>query len=255
MQAGCKPKFAEIVDIGKHIVTRIDEAEKNILTLLRNSKPRDDMGKKLEGKISNMEKAVVDQIKEQQSKAEATLKEQKEAVQAMPKYSEELKKSAQELKEIVKIKEDKEMRQKNILLHNIPECQSTNVEERKAYDRASFQNVVAALFEEEGEAASMEAVSVIRLGKKQEGSESTKHRLMMIKLKDRETVDKLMARRTWLHKVGFANIYLTRDLPMEERLEQKKQREELREELKRKGRETHVIFRGRVVPRETLAQD
>ena len=127
------------------------------------------------------------------------------------------------------------MRQKNILLHSIPECQLTNIEEWKAYDHASFQNVVAPLFEEEGEATSMDAVSVIRLGKKQEGLESTKHRLMMIKLKDRETVDKLMARRTWLHKVGFSNIYLTRDLPMEERLEQKKQREELREELKRKG--------------------
>ena len=249
---GCKPKFEEIIDVQKHIVSRINEAEKNIVALLRDNKPREDIGKKLEGKISNMEKVVVEKIKEQQTRTEATLKEQKEAAQAMPKYSEELKKSARELKEIVKTREDKEMREKNILIHNIPESQSTNSEERKGYDHASFQNVVAALFGE-SEIANMEAVSVFRMGKKTEGT--TKPRLMMVKLKDRENVDKLMERRTKLRNVGFPNIYLSRDLPMEERLEQKKMREELREELNRKGKETHKIFRGRVVPREMTAQD
>ena len=228
-------------------MARIEEAEKKIMAALKESKHQDDMGKRLESKIKGMEKIVSDQIKEQQSRVEASLKVQSEAVQAMPKYTDELKKSAIEIKKLVESKEDKERRQRNVLLHNIPECQSTNADERKNYDHASFQNVVAALFED-SEMTNMETLGVIRLGKKAEEDGANKPRLMLVKLKKKENVDKLIKRRTMLRDVGFSNIYLTRDLPMEERLEQKK----LREELIRKGKQEHKIFRGRVVRRGTM---
>ena len=56
----------------------------------------------------------------------------------------------------------------------------------------------------------------------------------------------LMKRRTQLKDVGFPNVYLTKDLSPEEREAQKK----LRQELEEKGKETHKIFRGKVLPRQ-----
>lgn len=210
--------------------------------------PKTDIDKQLEEKITNMEKSVVGQIKEQQSIVEASLKEQKEVAKIMPKYTTELKNSAHELKKFVQAKEDRESRENNVLLHNIPESESTNPEERKKYDHASFQNVVAALC---GEDAQIEIDRVVRLGKKPEPSENPqatapKPRLMLIKMKQKECVDMLIKKRLNLKDVGFANIYITRDLPPEEREIQRK----LRQELAEKGKETHKIFRGKVVPRE-----
>lgn len=68
---------------------------------------------------------------------------------------------------------------------------------------------------------------------------------MLVSLKKKEDVDMLMKERRNLTKVGFSNVYLTRDLPPGEREEQRK----LREELQRKGKDTHRIFRGKVVLR------
>ena len=90
---------------------------------------------------------------------------------------------------------------------------------------------------------------MFRLGKKQvaEGASAAnpKPRLMMIKLKDRDLVNQLIKRRTQLKEVGYPNVYLTKDLSPEERAAQKK----LREELLQKGKETHTIFQGKVVPK------
>ena len=68
--------------------------------------------------------------------------------------------------------------------------------------------------------------------------------LMMLKLKDKEHVNELIKRRTKLKDPGFLNIYLTREFSPEERAAQRA----LREELKQKGKETHKIFRGQVIP-------
>ena len=231
-------------ETGKRVVSRMDQVEKNILSAVKDDNSNKEIGQLVESKIQNMEKAVVEQIKEQHAKTDEKLKEQKEAVQAVPRFSEELKKSAHELKEIMKKKDD-EVRAKNVLLHNIPECQAKQAEERKDYDLASFKNVVAALFNND-EADNMEVVNIIRLGKKQEGPGMSKPRLMLIKLKDKENVNKLMKKRTRLREVGFPNIYLTRDLSMEERSEQRK----LREELNKKGKDEYQIFRGKIVPRQ-----
>ena len=88
----CKPRFAEIVDVNRHVVSRIDEAEKNILSALNNNAHNEGHGgEKIESKISDMEKMVVEQIKEQQSRTEVVLKAQND-VQEIPRFSEVLKK-------------------------------------------------------------------------------------------------------------------------------------------------------------------
>ena len=99
---------------------------------------------------------------------------------------------------------------------------------------------------------SAEVSQTYRLGPKKEeqtlGSKDTgRGRLMLIKLNNKDCIQELMRRRTRLREAGFQNIYITRDLSPEER---KKERE-LRAELERRGKDTHVIFRGEVVPRKS----
>ena len=133
-----------------------------------------------------------------------------------------------------------------MLLHNIKESTSEDSEERKGHDLEVFKQVVTSLT---GNQENVQMDRIFRLGKRQTANQDgqpPKPRLILIKLKEKEHVDMLMKRRTKLKDVGFPNVYITRDLPPEEREEQRR----LREELKEKGKETHRIFRGKVVPRQ-----
>ena len=173
------------------------------------------------------------------------MNEQSKVVQAVPKYMEELKNSAQEIRKFVESR-GREGRESNIIVHNIPKSRSTDPSVRKQHDTEMFQGVVKALLGNE----EVDATHVFRLGKRhasqeQAASSDGKPRLLMIKLKEKEHVSQLIRRRTQLKEVGYPNIYLTKDLSLEERAAQKR----LREELQQKGKETHKIFRGRVVPR------
>ena len=193
----------------------------------------------------------MDKIKDRESKVNAALQEQKEMVRAMPKYASEIQKSAQELQELVRKKDERGTRETNILIHNIPESLSVDPEVRKKYDSDSFDNIVHALLGEEKEIVTEK---VYRLGKnpttaRHSGAshaDDSKPRLLMVKLSKKEDVEELLRNRWSLSKVGFPNIYLTRDLMPEEREAQRK----LREELRQKGKEHYRIFRGKIVPRE-----
>ena len=82
---------------------------------------------------------------------------------------------------------------------------------------------------------------MFRIGKKKEledGQFKPKSRLMLVSLKRKEEVEELLKKRWELKDASFNNVYLTRDLPLEERLAQQK----LRKELAERGRETHRIF-------------
>ena len=243
----CKPKVMAILDVGMNLESRIEKAEKRILESLSETQATNQFHTQLKDKILKMEKSV-NQIKEQQTKMETSMKEQREAVQAVPRCTEELKNSAHEIKRFV-VSQDKEDRECNIILHNIPESTSQDPSVRKKHDSDSFHGVVAALL---GSEAKVEITQIFRLGKKLTPPEQAgatvaeqKPRLMMIKLKDREKVNQLIKRRTLLKEAGYSNVYLTKDLSPEERAAQKK----LREELRLKGKETYRIFRGKVVPR------
>ena len=76
-------------------------------------------------------------------------------------------------------------------------------------------------------------------------SQAPRPRIMLLKLNSSDHVDLLYRRRFNLKSKGYTNIYITRDLPLQEREAQRK----LREELQQKGKDTH-IFRGRVVERK-----
>ena len=276
----CKPDLMAILGAGKYLETRIADAERKIIESVNEAKCSSDFQRNIESRIEMIEKTFAEikeqqtrvessiqeqkaavqempkvsqdlrksfaEIKEQQIRVESSIQEQKVAVQEMPKVSQDLQSSAAQLKKFVESKE-KEDRGANLILHNIPESKSVDIDVRKKYDTDSFYNVAAALL---GDTSAVEVDQVIRLGKKGEVPNSNtdtepKPRLMLIKLKRKECVDDLIKRRTKLKDVGFPNVYLTRDLSPEERAKHKS----LRDELEQKGRSTHVIFRGRVVPR------
>ena len=218
--------------------------EKKILHNLSEMKQKTNE-QEIERTITNMEGKFMNQMKEQQVQVETTLQEQAKVVQALPKCTEDMKRSTKDLKKIIESKADTEAREVNVLLHNISESKSENAEERKGHNLEVFKKVVSSLI---GDQEDVKVEKIFRLGKRETAHESqaTKPRLMLIKLKEKGHVDMLIRRRIHLKEVGFPNVYLTRDLPPEEREVQKK----LREELKNKGKETHKIFRGKVVPRQ-----
>ena len=272
----CKPMLKSLVDLKKDLESRIESTENKVLqglseikkAALSISEQRQDVEKEIERKLAKMEdkllsqikgqqthvdvslheqtRAVQAQIKEQQVRVDASLHEQAKVVQTLPKCTEDLRSSAKDLKKMVEDRADKEAREVNVLIHNISESKSENPEERKGHDLEVFRKVVASLI---GEQEHIQVDKIFRLGKRETATQDTsrvKPRLMMVKLKEKEHVNMLVKRRTQLKDVGFPNVYLTRDLPPEEREAQKK----LRQELRDKGKVTHRIFRGRVVPRE-----
>ena len=258
----CRPKLKELVEMKKCVDARIERTEQKIMTALQRELDRTEQkivtaleqlnpGRATEDidcKIDVLEKKVVEEIRTHQVRMEETLKEQQETVREMPKFTEEIKSSANEIRNYVREKEEKEVRGKNLILHNIPECTSEDPQRRRKYDHDSFRNVVEALL---GEGTEVEVENVFRLGKKKMGESDTeekrdKPRLMLIKLKETKDVEAIMRNRLMLKERGFENIYITRDMPPEERERQKK----LRQEWAEKGKKTHVIFHGKVVPRK-----
>ena len=242
----CKPCLMTMLEAGKKLDERIAEAERKIMGAIEVVKPSSDMVRDIGTRIQTIEKSFTE-LKDQQNRVEASIREQKQVVQEMPRVSQDLKSSADQLKRFVQSK-DKEGRETNLILHNIPESSSQDNEARKKYDTESFYNVADALL---GDVGGIEIESVYRLGKKPEAPGdanrelNSKSRLMLVKLKSKSTVDEIIKRRTNLKDVGFPNVYVTRDMSPEERDVQRK----LREELNAKGRDTHVIFRGKVIPR------
>ena len=232
----------------EHIKLRITEAESKIISVLKETAPEAGLTKQLEDKIAKIEKSLKE-FKEQQTRVETSINEHKESVQNMPKVSEKIKQSADQLQKIVQTR-DKENRDQNIILHNIPEFSSQNMEECKQYDVDSFYNIAYALMGSKADRVEVE--TTIRLGKQKEPSPgdqnkpAPKARLMLIKLKCKEDVNVLLRCRTKLKDLGFPNVYLTKDLSPEERENQKR----LRMELDRVGRDRYRIFRGEIVPRK-----
>ena len=152
--------------LGKQIETKLERVEENILGALDAVTRKSDQSKQIEDKIASMEEAVMGKMSEQQLEVEKSLKEHNEIAKSMPKIQTELTKSTQELKKFIEKKQDMETREVNIIIHNVPESQSSEPAERKKYDTDSFQNIVQALL---GQDTSMDTQKVYRLGQ-EEGS-------------------------------------------------------------------------------------
>ena len=194
----------------------------------------DGLEEKINQKIISIEKSV-NELAMQQAKVECSIGEHRDSVRAMPKLSEEIRHSADEIKNLVQTK-DKVDREYNIIIHNVPECDSQDIAERRKYDIDSFYNIATSLLRD---ATDVEVMDTTRLGKttgESEGQKS-KPRLILAKLRRRDHVDMLIGKRTKLKDVGFPNIYLTKDLSPEDRAIQRS----LRQELLKKGRHSQDI--------------
>lgn len=146
---------------------------------------------------------------------------------------------------------DKEDRAVNVLVHNVTESEEENEDDQKSEDIDKFKEIARALGVEQ-----VEVQKIARLRRKtvtgekeagKEENEKQKPRIMLLKLTSSDHVSMLYNRRFNLKSKGFSNIYITRDLPPQEREVQRRLREELRE----KGKTTHIIYRGKVVERRT----
>lgn len=211
----CQRNFKDARNLDR-VVARVEQAEKNIIETITRDSNKTVAERDLEGKIASMETKVVEKLSEQK--------------QAIIQSSDTIKKA---------MKENKEDREMNIIIHNVPESDAPEAEVRKESDLFQFQEMARALC---GEDVHIEVEKAFRLGKK-EGS--VKPRLLLVRLKKMAQLESLYRKRFKLTDVGFKNRYITRDLTPEERTKQK----ELREELKAKGKDTHKIFRNKVVPR------
>ena len=145
----CRPRIKEQMDIEKKIESKIASMEEKILNALKTSKLQTNSEEGLENKFASIEKNVFDKMEDRESKVNAALQEHEKMVRAMPKYASEIQKSAQELQELIKRKDERGTRETNVLIHNIPECSSVDPEIRKKYDADSFDNIVHALLGEE----------------------------------------------------------------------------------------------------------
>ena len=154
---------------------------------------------------------------------------------------------AEDIKKVIKTRESED-RATNILVHNVPESRSEKTEVRKEEDLKKFKEIAEALG-----VSNIEVKSDVRLrrhtettGNSQSEVQGNKPRIMMLKLCSKEEVDTLYRRRFDLKSKGIENTYITKDLDPEEREKQRK----LREEWIKKGKDTHVIYRGKVVVRK-----
>ena len=200
----------------------------------------------LEAKLDTLPKA--DKLVELETKVVEKIKEQQKVI----------KDNTEGIKKVIQSKEQED-RVTNVLIHNLPESEAEESEERKKDDIKKFTEIAEALGVQ-----NFQVLKIIRLRQKTESvinnapeqengsnpsekrKEKTRPRILLLRLGSREHVEVLYNRRFDLKRKGIENIYITKDLPPEEREKQRK----LREEWNRKGRETHVISRGRVVERK-----
>ena len=208
----------------------------------------------LDEKLTEQKRAVETSLKVQEEVIENSVKAQAEekqtyadivakTVNEIPKFTEEIKNSAVNLARMVESKKEKEERQNNIILHNIEESRDGDPMRRKAHDTSMFGEVISAVLGDLDRPC-LEIEKVYRLGKKRE-DESAKPRLLLVRLKNKEHVD-LMIKNRWLvrqNAPSLGPVFISRDLTKEER----EKEGQLRRELEERGKETHRIFRGKVV--------
>ena len=217
----CRDRLTDTLDLGKRIDKRVAEAEKRIIAKVVENKVEaaTEIDGKLEAGIKSMETQVMKQMSE----------------------------NSDSLKEVIKTQDqaNKVDRTCNVLLHNVPESKSEEPGVRKDHDITKVKDIAHALY---GENVECNVQNAFRLGQKavlEENEVSRRPRLMLVKLETKEQVEKLLSERLSLKDRGYPNIYITRDLPLKEREKQRK----LRAELKLKGKDTHKIVRGKVVPK------
>ncbi|XP_043199198.1 uncharacterized protein LOC122368937 [Amphibalanus amphitrite] len=204
------------------------------------------------GEVRDSEKTYADAAKQTCEKhVEKVVSTLSARLDVIPKVD----KIVEDIKKVMKTK-DTEDRATNILIHNVPESRSENSEQQREDDLKKVKNITEALG-----VANISIKSILRLRRHPRksdtaarGSDQTesrenkqnKPRIMLLKLGTKEEAEVLYKRRFDLKRKGIENTYISRDLDPEQREKQRK----LREEWNKKGRETHVIYHGKVVERK-----
>ena len=210
----CRESFTEKQNIQRQVKQEIEKAEARVINKMDEVK-------------SLVEKAIDKKVDDGLKKVELKIGE-----------------SSSALKKVVQAKNID--RTKNLILYNIPECDSTDPKVRQEKDQEAIRKMTTALCGSENDFGT---VHTFRLNKRQSNDQNEvdrRSRLLLVKFEREEDVETLLKERFRLRDVGFPNVYVNRDLPKEERERQWK----LRQELKKKGRDTHRIFRGQVVPKD-----
>ena len=216
----CHERMRDVLDTGRKLEACVEMAEKRITKAVMETKRQtaDEMLKQTEDQLKRMQEQVAEQM-------QSTSVMLKKAVQKQEKEGE---------------------RAKNLIIFGLKESSKEDPSEKKEEDKMNITELSKAVC---GEEVDLKILDIVRLGKKGEdrsASASEKPRLILVKFETKDDADKLFRKRFGLKDAGHTNVYVNRDVSKEEREIQYK----LREELKRKGRETHRIFQGRVIPRD-----
>ena len=197
--------------------------------------------KQVKADIELVETHVVKKVEEVKSLVEKVI--DKKVDDGLKKMEVKFGESSTALKKVVQEKNID--RSRNLIIHNIPECDSDDPKVRAEHDVKEMSKITQSLC---GTGTSTNIARAFRLNRQKPADLNEvdrRPRLLLIKLDKEEDAESLFMKRFGLRDAGFPNIYITRDLSKEERERQWK----LREELKRKGKDAHKIFRGKVVPR------
>ena len=232
-------------------------AEYDLLWICMNCRERLtdtlNLGERLENRVAEAEKRIIKKVVENKVQAAVEIEEKLEAgIKSMEsEVAKQMSETSVSLKEVMKNQdqENKVDRTCNVIIHNLSESEDGEPGIRKDHDVTKVQEIAKALGVESTKCSVQNA---FRLGQKtvynpdSENRDVTrKPRLLLVKLESKEQVGELFKERFSLKDKGFPNIYITKDLPLEEREKQRK----LRAELKLKGKDTHKIVRGKVVPK------
>ena len=203
---------------------------------------RQNLREQVKQDIKKVEAHIVDKVEKVRTLVENVI--EKKVDDGLKKMEMKIGESSSALKKAVQEKTID--RSKNLIVHNLPECDSDDSKVRQEKDLAAFKKMASDLC---GRGASFNVTQIFRLNNQQgvdENQVNRKPRLLLVKLASQEETETLLGERFGLKDAGYPNVYINKDLSKEEREKQWK----LRQELKKKGRETHKIFRGRVIPRD-----
>ena len=141
-------------------------------------------------------------------------------------------------------KDEKDKRECNIILHNIPESVSDEIDERKRYDASSAEDVLDYL----NILTPQDELKPVRLGKK---LDADKPRLLKVTLDSSETKRQVLTKAKTLrnsNRSDLQKVYVSPDLTPKEREANKKLRAELKS--RRDEGEEVIIRNGKIVVAE-----
>ena len=201
--------------------------------------------KTIRGQLDESEKRLTQKFS--LSKQQSTDELDKKLVEGLKtvesNVTKEIGRSSDTVKKAVVEQERRVDRSHNVVMHNIPEKEDGTVAEKREHDLLFVKGITEAIC---GNDSGLKVERVVRL--QNNGGQSDKPKqpsLLLVRFEKKEHVDLILRKRFGMRKAGFPNMYINKDLTREEREKEWK----LRQELKEKGKESHMIFRGRVVPR------